>query len=69
MFDSVKAEKDASELLSLMYVINNRLSGMTSEEFKLLSTDAELWRTVSQQLKAASTISFAIFRNCTNLQP
>jgi len=55
-----KAEKKASELQSLMSVINIRLEGMTCDHFKLLSVDEELWLTVAEQLKDAAKIALHI---------
>jgi hypothetical protein len=68
-FDRARAEKKAGELLSLMTVINNRLEGMSSVDFKLLSTDAELWKTLANQLRMAGSLSADIHRNCLNLMP
>lgn len=66
MKDLGKAEKKASELQSLMFVINNRLEGMTSINFKLLSIDPVLWLTVAEQLKDASKIALVISKACTD---
>jgi len=59
------AEKKASELQSLMGVINNRFLLLSSEDFKMLSIDPVLWAIVSGQLQDASKIAREISKLCT----
>jgi hypothetical protein len=62
--NSVKVDKKAGELLSLMTVINNRYDGMSCIDFRVMTVDAELWATLASQLKDASKIAAEISNLC-----
>jgi hypothetical protein len=63
VFDSIKAEKDRSELEAMMHAINARIDGMTGEN----SISPELWRIISDQLRVASQIAAQLVANYRKL--
>ena len=65
-FNADTFSRDKSKLEALLFVIAARMRSM---ENGVHAIDGSLWHILSLQLKEASAIANALYRNCENLKP
>lgn len=66
MFNLDMLMRDRSQLEAILFAVEARMRSMENAENMM---DADLWRILALQLKAASEIAQMLSRNCLDLKP